>query len=600
MRLFRLLIVLISSVVYVTLAHSESSFTITGEDVINLGSGVSYLEDPSGALTADEVLKQTSGWKINQQDVFNKAYSDATWWLRLNLSNHSAQEDWLFVIEYPLLDYVNINIYKEDGTHQRYAMGDRVPFGQRPENYRYFVVPLTIPGNQSIQLLIQLKSTGAIDVPLKLWEPKAYAAHATNKMVLHGLYFGALIIIAVYNLLLYLAIGARSYIYYVGFVLSIGLFFAIMDGWAFQYFWPNSPGLNERSLIFIDALVCTFGALFARRFLDVPSFSKLLDRGLVLLVATAFIFTSLSLILPYSILIRLMTMLLAVSCVYALSCGIVALVNGKIEARYYIVAWITLFVGGISYALANIGVFPVNLFTLNAAQIGSALEMVLLSFALAERINHERAMRINAQQKALDLQIQNNAELELRVQERTAALEDALKKLEDLSNTDQLTGIKNRRFMDYFLSMELNRAGRFGRSIVVMLLDVDHFKKVNDTHGHLVGDECLKEIARRTSQQACRASDLVARYGGEEFCVVLPETDAEGAIVVAEKIRKSVASETIATSSGPLSVSISIGVCVSRPQPKETISMILDKADKALYESKTQGRNRSTLVEIAN
>lgn len=598
MLVLRLVCVLVA-IVCSTAAHSNSAHLITNDDYQPLGKVMRFFEDPSGKLTAKEILNQNPEWRVNHEEVLNRGFNNSTWWFDINLTNKDQATDWLFIIEYPILDYAHFNVYQNNKLQSRYSMGDRIPFSSRPLDNRYLIIPLTIKPSESQRILIQVQTSGTLNMPVALWKPEAFTSYDSVRLIANGIYFGALLIIAAYNLLLYLALGDRPYIYYVGYVLCIALFVGGLDGWNFKYLWPWTTGLNDYMNLIIISSASIFGLLFTRRFLELSTFSKLLDRSLLVLMVVTSILILSTLIFTYAELISFLAPLVVVCCVFAFISGVVAMHNKKPAAKYYTAAWVAFFIGAIALALSSIGVLPVNVFTKHAVQAGSLMEVLLLSFALAERINNERAMRIKAQQDALELQVQSNEQLEERVQERTIALERALQKLEELSNTDQLTGIKNRRFMDSFLEQEFSRALRNGKCISIMLMDVDHFKSVNDTHGHLVGDECLKEIAKRISDQVGRSADLVARYGGEEFCVILPDTDYDGTKSVAERIRMSVEVDPISTSVGPLSLTISVGGCISVPSDSDKLFALLEEADKALYQSKKQGRNLTTLINIS-
>lgn len=167
--------------------------------------------------------------------------------------------------------------------------------------------------------------------------------------------------------------------------------------------------------------------------------------------------------------------------------------------------------------------------------------------------------------------------------------------LERLSSTDALTGLTNRRRFLESLENELIRIDRYGGSLSLIMFDIDHFKKVNDTWGHAVGDAVLCEIAC-DSLRFLRRADIAARYGGEEFIILLPETDLPGAALIADRLRQLVADTVIALDQGPpISVTISIGVASLRPY--ESGDELLIRADKAMYQAKNSGRNR---VELAN
>jgi diguanylate cyclase (GGDEF)-like protein len=166
-------------------------------------------------------------------------------------------------------------------------------------------------------------------------------------------------------------------------------------------------------------------------------------------------------------------------------------------------------------------------------------------------------------------------------------------KMEKLATTDGLTGLNNHRTFQEVMARELERAKRYARPLSLLLTDIDHFKSFNDTYGHPVGDLVLREIAG-CIRSALRVSDIPARYGGEEFAVVLPETDEQGGMITAEKIRQTVENRIIESGTNKLRVTISIG-CVTYPTYGTTQQEIIDCSDKALYASKKGGRNRVTM-----
>ncbi len=176
----------------------------------------------------------------------------------------------------------------------------------------------------------------------------------------------------------------------------------------------------------------------------------------------------------------------------------------------------------------------------------------------------------------------------------TRRLDEANRELLRLSTTDSLTGIPNRRLFDDFFKREWARAVRAAVPLSVLMCDVDSFKQYNDEYGHPAGDECLRAVASVLSDRVRRPADLVARYGGEEFVVVLPETELQGALLVAEDMRRSLEDERLPhrhTASGLVTISIGAACVVPRRgagKPEELVA----RADMALYRAKQEGRNR--------
>ena len=207
------------------------------------------------------------------------------------------------------------------------------------------------------------------------------------------------------------------------------------------------------------------------------------------------------------------------------------------------------------------------------------------------KLKHEMDERINREKELLSI---------------TSLLEESNQKLQQvntilnrLSRIDGLTGIANRRHFDDLFYQEWKRAGRLSKPISVILVDIDFFKNFNDTYGHQLGDECLKQVASALSRALKRPCDVIARYGGEEFVAFLPETDEKGAVMVAETMQVSMANVNIPHRNSPVSdkVTISIGVATTVPSTNFLAGTLIADADKALYQAKQQGRNR---IKIAS
>ena len=172
-------------------------------------------------------------------------------------------------------------------------------------------------------------------------------------------------------------------------------------------------------------------------------------------------------------------------------------------------------------------------------------------------------------------------------------LDETLARLEAQSERDALTGVYNRRKLEQVLEAEIQRATRYRHNMSVLMFDIDHFKRVNDTHGHLIGDEAIRHVAK-SALSILRNTDVVARYGGEEFVAILPGEDVSHAAIAAERLRKGVAKAFSATADLTLSLTISIGVTGLRADTGGAKGL-LSEADQALYGSKQGGRDRVTV-----
>jgi|SRR5687767_10903666 len=201
--------------------------------------------------------------------------------------------------------------------------------------------------------------------------------------------------------------------------------------------------------------------------------------------------------------------------------------------------------------------------------------IVIVSVAIAAYALHVHQARLREE------------ELVRLVRERTEQLEEANRRLEELSFLDGLTEIANRRQFEQILDLEWRRAVRSGAPLSLIIADIDHFKAFNDTYGHQAGDRCLRDVATLMDSIVQRAGDQVARYGGEEFAAMLPETDAEGAKSIAERMRQAV--EALETEGGRVTVSFGVATVVATDKMSQNV--LVAAADAALYEAKRAGRN---------
>ncbi len=197
---------------------------------------------------------------------------------------------------------------------------------------------------------------------------------------------------------------------------------------------------------------------------------------------------------------------------------------------------------------------------------------------------------------AIDITEQKLLEAELQHAKKIA--EDASRQLAEAAVTDALTGLSNRRLLAEKLQIELASTHRTGQPMALLMLDVDYFKRFNDTYGHLAGDECLRRLAALLKARVRRPRDVAARVGGEEFVLLLPETDNEGAVEVARDLLKKMAELEISHIGSPLGrVSVSIGVIVVRDRADTNDRRVLERVDRVLYAAKNGGRNQFVFAE---
>lgn len=222
--------------------------------------------------------------------------------------------------------------------------------------------------------------------------------------------------------------------------------------------------------------------------------------------------------------------------------------------------------------------------------LGWTCAWVLLTIAVYSLTVHRRQLKWQEETAgALEDAIQSRT---LELQATLSELAEKNKALEEQNTRDALTGVRNRAYFDKKLQAEMKRSRREQRPLGLIMLDIDHFKKINDHHGHVAGDAVIRGVASRISQQLKRSSDQVCRYGGEEFAIILPNTDIEGVKTLAEQIRSVIADSALPTDIGDLAATISAGCYSAVAEADMASTHFTEAADRALYQAKDAGRNQ--------
>jgi diguanylate cyclase len=561
-----------------------------------LGLSSVYYEDKTGRYSIDDIRNLSNQqWRQQANRQVSFGYSSSSFWVKLSLENtHNSKLDRLLEVAYAPLDFLEIYLFDDDQLLQQVYLGDKQSFDRRLIKHRFYLLPVSFSPDQTLDVFIKVRTDSAVFAPLYLWDSKEHYQQDQAIMLVQGLYYGIALVMLVYNLFNFVVTREKNYFYYVGFTLSLPLFLASMNGFAFQFLWPEATVWNDKAIIFFLNSMFLFVALFTSSFLELSDQKhRLIKSYYRIIILCCAVMTLLSLVLPYQEMITPSVLATPLLCISFFLTGVYRWYQGNKSARYYSIAWFCMLLGGIVMALSKWNVLPYNAVTQHATQFGSALEIIMLSVALAERFHREKQKSFVAHQETIRVQQEAYIFLEERVSERTRELRLANEALERFSSTDAMTGLKNRGAFDRLFNDAYIQALKHQYPLSLVVIDVDHFKQFNDNYGHLVGDECLKMVAQCINETVTRPEDIKARYGGEEFVLVLPNTYSEGAVKVAEKVRHAIAESNLEITGKLVQVTASMGVYSKVPDSNDSQDYFFEKADGALYKAKESGRNRT-------
>ncbi|OUS03729.1 hypothetical protein A9Q81_07105 [Gammaproteobacteria bacterium 42_54_T18] len=390
---------------------------------VDAGTYISYFEDIESKYTINDIQTPANERQFIQANQnLSKGYTNSTYWIRLDLhytkGSHTQTAPppshprdiipsnlWFLDISYPLLDNVDIFIINAVDSITHIDLGDSKPFDHRSIPSPSWLTPIQVPANEILSVYIKVKSTSSFQIPISIRSPSNTATFYQNFQIGYGIYFGIIISFFLYNLFMYLFFLDRSYLYYLGYIGSFALALASIMGFGYRYLWPDTPSLTVYAIVESIALYCLFSLLFTQSFLHTKRHTPKLHKSIVVLTFICIGILIANLFVPYQVGVKFVAALtLAVNAVILIT-GFRSLYLGVKVAKYFVLAWTTVLIGGGLFALMSNGIIPSNLFTRFAAQIGSAIEVILLSIALADRMH-----RLESEKKALEQKNKNALE----------------------------------------------------------------------------------------------------------------------------------------------------------------------------------------------
>ena len=550
-------------------------------------------EDPGGSASIDQIASQGDQFQDVLAQTPSYLFSSSAYWFRLPVQNQRDQPLDLYLdVQNPLIDHLTLYEVDSGQVSEVVQSGDRLPAQMRPYPNSYtLALPFHLEGRASAELYLRVRTdASAMLVPMQVIEGDALRASDYSGRIFFGILIGLFGALFFYNLFAYWLLKQSSYLYYVLYLPFAFLTITALDGLGSAFLYPGNAGLGNEGLVVFSGMALALGLFFARAFLRTAEYPDL-DRALKLMIGVTLFQCISPFLLPIGLTYQIDIALLFVYPLVCLTVGLAIWRRGRTEARFYVLGQAASWVGFLIFALFSCGVFPYSALIYETISIGVAVDALLLSLALADRIRILQREKLAAENLAhKNLQVRQE-ELQRLVAQRTSELESARRRAEVLATTDLLTNIYNRRGLLAVSERDVKLALRHQRPLSVVMFDLDHFKSVNDAYGHPVGDRVLCDVAS-TVRREIRNTDLFGRIGGEEFLLVLPDTSVETSLQLAERLRRCIA-EDVAVGTYFTHITASFGV--AQLGEGSTLESLMLEADHALYRAKANGRNRVEL-----
>lgn len=570
-------------------AHAEALQPSVATPDYVLDTYTAYYHDTSGELTLADIRQNGSAFTaVRRSDDLNFGYTTAPTWLRTELTNTTGRtQQWMVLFEFPFLDHVTL--YRVGKTaSQQFESGSAMPVETRALGRRQAAFPLTLAAQEQVTLYTRVETAGSKVLSYRLMTPEAFYTRNDRATFWLASYFGVLIALGIYHLMLFCGLREQVFLHYSLFLFSFTLAILAFNGMGTLIFWNAIADEAARLVAAGFVLASAMATRFAQSFLNTCLYSPRWHRMLARWRSVCWVALVATLVLPTQPALRLMDATGLTTCLLLLACAAYGSLRRFPGARVFMLGWTLLLTGACVFVLRNQGILPANFVTLHGIQIGSALEMLLFALALASRFHQLKRQTAKAQADVMNTLKTQEAVLERQVAVRTAALER-------MAHHDMLTRLLNRNGLEKCAREALVRSAKTHRPLALFMLDLDRFKPINDEHGHAAGDFVLRQIANRL-QHLTRPGDHCARFGGDEFIMLLENMGEPPASLneMRTRISQAVRQPIKLPNGQQVSVGASIGTSVYRVSDHDNVDLedLLKEADGGMYAAKPRGFDR--------
>ncbi|MEM5948159.1 diguanylate cyclase [Spirochaetia bacterium 38H-sp] len=484
-------------------------------------------------------------------DKSSYGFNDSYIWLKIDIDTKASfDRKWLLEVDYPLLDFVSMYLISKDKVIDFDYISDRKPFRNRTYQYRNPVFSLGVLPTGHYTVYLKIKTRGTLRFPLYLWRENILFDYSARINLVYGMYMGLLLLLFVIIIIFYANYKLRHFVFFNIFIICAFVFNSIQDGFLFILLSPETTSWKYYFYIISGTIGLMAFSSFMYDFLS-PGRLRLMLRYLYYVVYGWGFFTIVSLLfLPVSLSLILFAILGVLFVVPNLISMVSSIAAGDRAGGFALTGFVFFIVGIAVFALRGFGLMPSNVLTLHTKEIGIILLVFVITLGIVDHFNNFRLQSI----------------------------------------VDDLTGLYNRRYFFNTAGPVIDRCIALGAPVSFMILDLDHFKNINDNYGHAVGDTALVGFSSALSS-LLRKTDIAARIGGEEFAILLPYTDQDDALAIANRIREKIELLSINIDKMSVDFTVSIGVA-SLSGNINSLDSLIKAADKALYMAKHKGRNK--------
>ncbi len=522
---------LIFSALFGSTVYALIAIELKGDkEVLSLGPNLELFEDVTRQLTIDDITsdKYSANFIATKKENLNFGFSPSAYWIRFALANTlSEQKEYLLEVTFPLLDHVDLYQQNETGKFIEKKAGELVPIKQREIEYRNPVFSITLEPQEEKTLYLRIQNYGSVVFTPKLWEPLFFSLKTTQERYIYGFYYGGMIIIALYNLIIFLMVRIRTFLFYVVYVACFILWQTAYNGFANEILWPEQPWLTNRATPFIICATCIWALQFTKSFLDTAANLPVMDRFIKLLMVSFGIGLVISFQPNYSVSTMYSSFLALLLVPTVLFAGFSLSKKGYRPARYFSIAWFVLLIGTALLILKSFGILPSTFITTYGQQIGSFLEIILLSLALADLLNVMKKEKEQAQAEALHFQKLATRRLEEEVLQRTEELRASNLKLETLS-AKLAKYLSPQLYNSIFSGKTDVKRQSYRKKLTIFFSDIKDFTKLTDSIEPETLTAIINNYLNEMAAIALRHGGTIDKYIGDAIMVFFGDPDTKG------------------------------------------------------------------------